>query len=74
MKHESIEDSVYKELFDRTLGINALPVVYCFSATPKLNSILAVEMRDKLQKKLWGFLIDETKAEEYLIKVGLLNI
>jgi len=68
MRHESYEDAIYKELSERTLGINALPVVYCFSATAKLNSVLAVEMRDKLQKKLWGFLIDETKAEEYLIK------
>ena len=68
MRHESIDEAVYKELSERTLGINALPVVYCFSATQKLNSVLAIEMKDKLQKKLWGFLIDETKAEEYLIK------
>lgn len=68
MRHESYEESTYKELSERTLGVNALPVIYCFSATAKLNSVLAVEMRDKLQKKLWGFLIDETKAEEFLIK------
>ncbi len=68
MRHESIDEAVYKELSERTLGINALPVIYCFSATQKLNSVLAIEMKDKLQKKLWGFLIDETQAEEYLIK------
>jgi hypothetical protein len=68
MPHPSIEDSTYKELYERTLGINALPVVYPISATARLNSAIAVEMRDKLQKKLWGFLVNETDAEDYLIK------
>lgn len=68
MPHESIDDSVYAELSKRTLGLNALPIVYCISANAKLNSVMAVEMRDKLQKKLFGFLVDETKAEDYLIR------
>jgi hypothetical protein len=68
MPHESIEDSTYQELYNRTLGVNALPVIYPISATAKLNSIIAVEMRDKLQKKMWGFLVNETEAEDYLIK------
>jgi hypothetical protein len=68
MPHPSIDDAVYTELSKRTLGLNALPVVYCISATSKLNSVMAVEMRDKLQKKLFGFLVDESKAEDYLIR------
>jgi hypothetical protein len=68
MPHHTIDDKVYEELSKRTLGLNALPVVYCFSGNAKLNSIMAVEMRDKLQKKLFNFLVDEAKAEDYLIK------
>lgn len=68
MPHPSIDDKVYEELSRRTLGLNALPVIYCFSATAKLNSTIAVSMRDMLQKKMFGFLVDETKAEDYLIK------
>jgi len=68
MPHETIEQSNYEELADRTLAIDAQPVIYCVSATPKFNSIMATEMRDKLQKKLFKFLVDETKAEDYLIK------
>ena len=68
MPHSTIEDATYAELSKRTLGLNAIPVVYPISASAKLNSIMAVEMRDKLQKKLFGLLVDETKAEDYLIK------
>jgi hypothetical protein len=65
--HESLEEKVIDELSKRTLGLNALPIVYPISATPRLNSQIAVEFRDKLQKKLWGFLYDQGKAEDYLI-------
>lgn len=68
MPHNSIDDSVYQELSNRTLGINAMPVVYCISASAKLNSLMSVDMRDKLKKKMIGFLVDEIKAEDYLIK------
>ena len=67
MEHPTL-DSVYEELSKRTTGLNALPIIYPISATPKLNSQIAVEMRDRLQKKMWGFLVDEPKAEDYLIK------
>ena len=68
MPHSSIEDSVYDELSKRTLGLDALPMIYCISATAKLNSLMAVDMRDKLKKRMVGFLVDEIKAEDYLIK------
>ena len=68
MRHNSIDDSNYDELVKRTLGIDAKPIIYPFSATAKLNSILAVEMRDKLQKRMFGILIDEIEAEEWLIR------
>jgi hypothetical protein len=68
MPHFSIEDAVYEELKNRTLGINALPVIYCISANAKLNSLMAVDMKDKFKKRLVGLLVDETRAEDYLIK------
>ena len=68
MQHDSIDNNTYEELFKRTLGLNALPVIYPISATAKLNSLIAVEMRDRLQKRMWGFLVDEIVAEDYLIR------
>jgi hypothetical protein len=65
--HDSLDQKVIEELTKRTLGINALPIIYPISATAKLNSQIAVEFRDKLQKKMWGFLYDQNKAEDYLI-------
>jgi len=68
MRHPTIDDAEYDELHKRTLAIDAQPVIYPISASAKLNSIMATEMRDKLQKKLFKFLVDETRAEDYLIK------
>lgn len=68
MEHPTIDKETYEELSHRTLGLNALPTIFPVSVSAKLNSTIAVEMRDKLQKKMWGFLIDETGAEDYLIK------
>jgi hypothetical protein len=68
LQHESIEQNNYDELSRRTLGTSAEPRIYPISANAKLNSIMAVEMRDKLQKKMIEFLVDETTAEDYLIR------
>ena len=68
IRHSSLNDSVIEELSGRTNGIDAIQVIYPISATSKLNSVLAVEMRDKLQKKMFKLLIDEVNAEDYLIK------
>jgi hypothetical protein len=65
--HFSLKDNVIEELTNRTLGINAIPIIYPISATPELNSKIAVDMRDKLQKKMWNFLCDSITAEDYLI-------
>lgn len=68
MQHESLEDKTYDELYKRTLSLNALPVVYPISGSAKRNNDIAVEFRNKLQRKLISFLIPEQEAEEYLIK------
>jgi hypothetical protein len=66
MRHNFLTESTYEELRNRTTSLNALPVIFPISATAKLNSEIAVEMRDKLQKRMWSFLVDDKEAEEYL--------
>lgn len=68
MQHESIDESTYLELFKRTTGLNALPVIYPISATGALNSAIAVDFRTKLKGKMFSFLLDETSAEDFLLK------
>lgn len=67
MRHFSNEDG-YEELSKRTLGLNAKEIIYCISATPKLNSLMAVDIKDKLKNNLFRFLVDETTAEDDLMK------
>lgn len=68
MPHKTIEDKVYLELFERTTGINALQIIYPIVGTAKLNSQIAVEMRDKFQKKMFSLLVDENSADDFLLK------
>ena len=65
-----IDEKVKEELRDRTLGVNALPIVFPISGTAKLNSDIAVAFRGALQKKLWDFLATDLDAEDYLIKTN----
>jgi len=65
-----VDEKVKEELRDRTLGVNALPVVFPISATQKLNSEIAVAFRGVLQKKLWDFLCSDLDAEDHLIKTN----
>jgi len=64
----TISNDNYEELSNRTLGVGAIQNIYPISATVKLNSLMAVQMRDKLQKRMFRFLVDEMSAEDYLIK------
>jgi hypothetical protein len=63
-----IEEKLRIEMQERTLGLNALPVVYPILATNSLNSQIAVSFRSSLQKKLWKFLLPDGDAEEVLMK------
>ena len=65
--HDSLDGKIIDELQKRTLGLNALPMIYPITASARLNSEIAVEMRDKLQKGMWNFLVDEKEAEDYLM-------
>ena len=68
MQDDSISKDIYEELSARTLGVGAIGNIFPISATIKLNSVMAIEMRDKLQKRMFGFLVDEMGAEDYLMK------
>ncbi|MCK5344449.1 MAG: hypothetical protein KAR20_13635, partial [Candidatus Heimdallarchaeota archaeon] len=74
IEHESIEDKVYEELYNRTFANDALPFVYPFSASAKLNGLMASSLRDRLKKKLFSFLVNEREMEEQYIKKGIDDI
>ena len=63
-----IDDKLKEELRNRTLGLNAHPVIVPILASQNLNSQIAVSFRASLQRKLWSFLIPDGDAEEFLIK------
>jgi len=68
MQHNTIDQKDYEELCNHTTAINALSIIYPITASAKLNSQIAVEMRDKLQRKLFAFLVSDMDAEAYLIE------
>lgn len=70
MIHYSIDQKVYEELSDRTIGTNAKECIYPISASQSLNSQIAISFRDRLKRKLFKFLVDDTEEEEFLIKTG----
>jgi len=66
--HKSIDEKLYSELAERTTGVNALQIIYPIIGTAPLNSKIAVELRDKLQRKMISLLVDENSADEFLSK------
>ena len=70
MVSSHIDDRVYYELIDRTLGDDAIECVFPISATGPLNAAIAVKFRERLKKKLLTFLVDDNTEEEFLIKAG----
>jgi len=67
-EHKSLDKSLIDELKEKTLGLKAKPVIYPIMASAKLNSEIAVDFRDKLQRGKISFLIDDNDAEGYLTK------
>jgi hypothetical protein len=67
---EWIDEKVYDELRERTLGADAVPCIFPISATSSLNSTIAVSFKDRLRRRLISFLVDDNTEEEYLIKSG----
>lgn len=67
-EHKTLDKKLIEELKEKTLGIKAKPVIYPIMASAKLNSEIAVDFRDKLQRGLINFLVNENDAENYLTK------
>ncbi|GIU69828.1 MAG: hypothetical protein KatS3mg002_1064 [Candidatus Woesearchaeota archaeon] len=68
ISHPAVSPQEYKELYSRTTGTNALEVIFPYVATADRNAQMAVQMRDKLQKRMFSFLVDEVTAEDYYLK------
>jgi hypothetical protein len=65
-----LDEKVWDELMDRTLGGDAVPCIFPIVGTSSLNSAIAVSFKDRLKRKLISFLVDDNTEEEYLIKSG----
>ena len=67
-EHKSLDKKLIEELQQKTLGVNAKQIVYPIMANSKLNNDIAVDFRDRLQRNMCSFLIDDSDAELYLSK------
>lgn len=65
-EHKSLDKALIDELKEKTLSTKALPVIYPIQAYAKLNSEIAINFRDNLQRGMCSFLVDETEGENYL--------
>lgn len=65
-----IEKGFFEDLIQRTLGKDALPIIYPINPSPQLNAQMSMKLRDRLKRKLIKFLCDDTIAEEYLVNSG----
>lgn len=74
MATPDIDDKVYEELFARTLGKDALPVIFPITGSASLNSVIAIKFRERLKKRLVSFLVDDNTEEEFLIGARDKNI
>jgi hypothetical protein len=68
MDMPEIDQKAKDDFRQRTLGVNATPIIFPVSGNPTLNSNMHVEFRGSLQKKLWSFLVDTDDAEEFLLQ------
>lgn len=67
-EHKTLSSKLIEELKEKTFSLNAKPVIYPVLADAKFNSDVAVDFRDKLQRNMCSFLVDESEAEIYLTK------
>jgi hypothetical protein len=63
-----IDQKIIDELKERTIAINAIPIIFPISGNSTLNSNMHMAFRSVLQKKMWKFLVDEEEAEDFLLK------
>lgn len=67
-RYTDLAENKIDELERRTITNNAKGVIYPISASAELNSQIAVDFRDKLNRGMVEFLIETDKAEDYLIE------
>ena len=67
-EHKSLAKSLIEELKEKTLAMNAKPIIYPIMAGAKDNNDIAVDFRDKLQRNMCSFLVDDNSAEDFLNK------
>jgi len=67
MQHAKISNTTYMELLERTKSLNAIPVVFPISATLELNDEIARDLKDRLNRGMISFLVDEVQGENYVI-------
>jgi hypothetical protein len=65
-EHRSLSNALIEELKEKTLAINAKPIIYPILADAKMNNDIAIDLRDKMQRHVCSFLVDENSAEDFL--------
>lgn len=70
LNSESVDDSLYDELSERTKGRDAIPCIFPIRATGDLNTRIAVKFKERMRNKLIRYLVDDNVEEEFLIKSG----
>jgi hypothetical protein len=68
MEIPEIDQAIKIELRDKTLGTNAIPIIFPFTGSSERNNDMHVAFRTSLQKKLWSFLVDIEEAEDFLTR------
>jgi len=66
-EHKSLDKKLIDELKEKTLALNAKPIIYPIMAGAKDNNDIAVDFRDRLKRGMCSFLIDDNDGEDYLI-------
>lgn len=70
LNSKEIEDRVFIDLMDRTISKDAKPFIFPILATQQLNSAIAVNFKEMMNKKMINFLVDNNEAEDFLINSG----
>lgn len=66
MEHKSLDKALITELKEKTLASTSIPIIYPIRGSASLNSNIAVNFRDGLQRSMISIPIDAIDGEEYL--------
>jgi len=66
MEHKSLDKALISELQEKTLASTSIPVVYPIRGNLPLNSKIALNFRDDLQRRMISIPVDAIDGEEYL--------